>query len=196
MAKFKVGIIGKGKVGLALKGGLEKAGYQVKTVGKDPKGVNETARWADIVILAVPFSALDEIVRNAGDAINGKPLIDVTNLYTPEMQAAVGSRSGAEVLQGKARNAKVVKAFNTHFAKNMERGRIGDQQITLLVAGDDSDAKAKTAELGRDIGFDVVDAGPLENARLLESLGNLNIKLGYGMGLGTDIGFKLVRAGS
>ncbi|MDG6945785.1 MAG: NAD(P)-binding domain-containing protein [Nitrososphaerota archaeon] len=192
--KPKVGIIGKGNVGSAIKRGLERAGYQVRAVGRDPKEVGETAKWAELVVLAVPFQATDEALKAMGDGIVGKPLVDVTNLYTPEMMAAVGSRSGAEELQRKAAGAKVVKAFNTHFAKNMETGRIGEQQLTFLAAGDDREAKAKVLELGRDLGFDAVDAGPLANSKLLESLGNLNIQLGYSLGLGTGIGFRLVRA--
>lgn len=191
--KPKVGIIGKGNVGSAIKRGLEKAGYQARAVGRDPKEVGETAEWAELVVLAVPFQAIDEALKAMGDGIVGKPLVDVTNLYTPEMMAAVGSRSGAEELQRKAAGAKVVKAFNTHFAKNMETGRIGEQQLTFLAAGDDREAKAKVLGLGRDLGFDAVDAGPLANSKLLESLGNLNIQLGYSLGLGTGIGFRLVR---
>ncbi len=192
--KPKVGIVGKGNVGSAVKRGLEKAGYEVRAVGRDPKGIGETAKWAELVVLALPFQAVDEALKAMGGGIVGKPLVDVTNIYTPEAIAAVGSKSGAEEIQRKAAGAKVVKALNTHFAKNMETGRIGDQQLTFFAAGDDADAKAKVLELGRDLGFDAVDAGPLANSKLLESLGNLNIQLGYALGLGTGIGFRLVRA--
>ncbi|HRR27108.1 MAG TPA: hypothetical protein P5300_10465, partial [Acidobacteriota bacterium] len=61
-----------------------------------------------------------------------------------------------------------------------------------FVAGDDQDAKDHVLRLGRDIGFDPVDAGPLRNARWLEALGYLNIQLGYLLGMGTEIGFKLI----
>jgi hypothetical protein len=64
--------------------------------------------------------------------------------------------------------------------------------LTLFVAGDDQDAKEQALTLGRDIGFDAVEAGPLKNARWLESLGYLNIQLGYTQKMGTQIGFKLV----
>ena len=47
-------------------------------------------------------------------------------------------------------------------------------------------------ELGRGIGFDAMDAGPLRNARQLEALGYFNIQLGYVLGNGTDTGFKFV----
>ena len=196
-SKYKVGIIGKGHVGGALSRGLERAGHQVRSVGNDPKGVVDTANWAEIVILAVPYQSIDDALKEMGrDVLNGKILLDATNVVTPEAVAALGSKSGAEAVQSKVPGSKVVKAFNTHFAQNMDTGKVGGEQITLLVAGDDKDAKGKVLQLGRDIGFDVVDAGPLQNARLLESLGRLAIQLGYPLGLGTSIGFKLVRARS
>lgn len=65
-----------------------------------------------------------------------------------------------------------------------------------VLAGDDKDAKGKVLQMGRDIGFDAIDAGPLQNARLLESLARLNIQLGYSLGLGTSIGFRLLKASS
>ena len=191
--KPKIGIIGKGNVGGAVKKGLDRAGYQVKMVGNDPKAVGEAAKWAEIIVLAVPFMAFDEVVREMGAAVNGKTVVDATNIYTPEAVAAVGSRSGAEVLQEKIPRANVVKGLNTHFSDNMSSGHIGNQQLTFFVAGNDNDAKAKVLQLGRDLGFDAVDAGPLANAGLLESLGNLSILLAYAQGLGRNIGFKLVR---
>ncbi|MDG6926352.1 MAG: NAD(P)-binding domain-containing protein [Nitrososphaerota archaeon] len=192
--KPRVGIIGKGNVGSSIKRGLERVGYQVKTVGNDRNGVRETASWAEVIILAVPFNALDNVLDEMGDGANGKVLVDATNVYTLEMMSVVGSKSGAEILQGKAPGARVVKAFNSHFAKNMETGHIAGQQLSFFIAGDDKEAKQKVLELGSDLGFDPVDCGPLQNAKLVESLGNLGISLGYGMGMGQDIGFKLVRA--
>ena len=194
MSKSKIGIMGKGKVGSSLKKGLEKSGHEVRAVGNDPTEVAETAKWADLVILAVPFSAVGATINEMGkDTINGKIVIDATNVVPPDVVAALGQKSGAEDAQGKVPGAKVVKAFNIHFAQNMASGHVGKEQLTLLVAGDDKTAKDKVMELGRDIGFDSVDVGALQNARLLESLGRLSIQLAYAQGLGTAIGFKLVR---
>jgi predicted dinucleotide-binding enzyme len=86
-----------------------------------------------------------------------------------------------------------VKAFNTQFAQRMDNGGVEGQPVTAFVAGDDDASKQQVLQMARDIGFDGVDAGPLQNARLLEPLGFLNIQLGYVLGLGTDIGLKLVR---
>jgi hypothetical protein len=193
--KPKVGIIGDGNVGSALRRGLERAGYQVRAVGKSPEQVRETGGWADVVILAVPYGAIDDAVAELGDAVTGKTLLDVTNALTGDMQLASGcTSSGAEALQQKARAAKVVKAFNTQFAQHMDSGAVAGQQLTTFVAADDANAKTQVIQMARDIGFDVVDAGPLQNARLLEPLGYFNIQLGYVLGLGTGIGLKLLRA--
>lgn len=193
--KPKVGIIGDGNVGSALRSGLQRAGYDARTVGKEPGQVKETGRWADVVILAVPYGAVGDAIAELGDGITGKTLVDVTNALTEDMQLASGcTTSGAEALQQQARGARVVKAFNTQFAQHMDSGAVGGQQLTTFVAGDDAMAKAQVMEMARDIGFDAVDAGPLHNARLLEPLGYFNIQMGYVLGLGTQIGLKLIRA--
>jgi len=141
----------------------------------------------------VPFTAIDSVLKETGGALEGKPLVDATNALGADMQWAIGfTSSGAEELQKKAPKARVVKAFNTVFAKHMDTGRLGDQQLTTFVAGEDGDAKTNVLGIARDIGFDAVDAGPLSNARLVEALGYFNIQLGYTMGMGTQIGFRLL----
>ena len=194
MTTKKVGIIGDGNVGSALARGLQRAGHDVRAVGNDAVAVGQTASWAEIVVLAVPFAAIDDVVAELGDAVAGKTLIDVTNALAVDMSLAVGfTTSGAEELQKKVPRGRVVKAFNTQFAQHMDRGRLGDQRLTVFVAADDAAAKGEVTELATAIGFDAVDAGPLVNARLLEPLGYLNIQLGYVLGLGTQIGLALVR---
>jgi 8-hydroxy-5-deazaflavin:NADPH oxidoreductase len=191
----RVGIVGDGNVGSALRRGLERAGYHVRAVGKEPGKVKETGLWAEVVILAVPYSAVDEAVAELADVVAGKTLVDVTNALTPDMRLASGcTTSGAEELQRKVPEATVIKAFNTQFAQHMDSGAVTGQPLTAFVAGDDPTAKRQVMQMAGDIGFDVVDAGPLQNARLLEPLGYFNIQLGYVLGLGTQIGLKLVRA--
>jgi predicted dinucleotide-binding enzyme len=85
----------------------------------------------------------------------------------------------------------VVKAFNTVFAQHMSRGSVVGQQLSVFAAGDDAAARKGALELAKTIGFDAIDAGPLKNARHLESLGYFNIQLGYVLGNGPEIGFKL-----
>lgn len=195
--KPKIGIIGKGAVGSALRRGLERVGYEVKNVGHYLKGVQETAAWGEILVLAVPFAALDDTLAEIGDQANGKTLIDVTNAVTPDGRLALGcTTSGAEALQKKAPGASVIKAFNTVFAEHMYTGRLLDEPITLFAAGDDGEAKATVLRMGREIGFDPVDAGPLENARWLETLGYFHVQLGYTLKMGPEVEFRLLRAES
>jgi 8-hydroxy-5-deazaflavin:NADPH oxidoreductase len=195
MSTKKVGIVGDGNVGGALARGLRKAARQVKTVGNDKPGIRETADWADIVILAVPYQAIESVIEAAGSALDGKVLVDVTNVLDSDMNLAVGfTTSGAEELQNRVRKSHVVKAFNTIFAQHMDTGRLADQPLTVFAAGDDLAARSDVLELARAIGFDPVDAGPLRNARLLEPLGYLNIQLGYVQKMGTNIGMMLLRS--
>ncbi|HVM45176.1 MAG TPA: NAD(P)-binding domain-containing protein [Candidatus Thermoplasmatota archaeon] len=189
----KIGIIGDGNVGSALTNGLTRAGHEVQAVGKEPRKVKEIGQWADTLILAVPFGERENALRELGD-VGRKVLVDVTNALGEDMGLAVDPRqeSGAEQLQRMAKGAKVVKAFNTVFAQHMDTGRLHGEALTALVAADDEGAKRQVIELARAIGFDAVDAGPLQNARWLETLGLLNIRLGYGVGLGPAMGFRLV----
>jgi predicted dinucleotide-binding enzyme len=191
--KPKIAIIGDGHVGSALERGLKRAGYDVRAVGNDARTVRETANAASVVVIAVPFTAVDDALRELGDTIDGKVVVDVTNALTPDYQLALGySTSGAEEMQKKAPNAHVAKAFNTVFAANMDTGQVKGERLSAFVASDDDHAKDTVLEMARAIGFDAVDAGPLRNARLLEPLGYFNIQLGMKLGMGSDIGFELV----
>jgi predicted dinucleotide-binding enzyme len=193
--KPKVAVIGKGNVGSALGRGLVRAGYEVRLVGNDPPRVRETAAWGEMIVLAVPYPAIDQTLGEMGDAVDGKPLVDASNALTADFGLALGfTTSGAEELQKKVPSAKVVKAFNTVFAQHMDSGRLHGATLTLFAAGDDAGAKSQVLSLGRDLGFDPVDAGPLTNARSLEALGYFNIQLGYMLKMGPQIGFKLLRA--
>lgn len=194
MAK-RIAIIGKGNVGKALAEGLRRAGNEVRFGSKDPKeSPRDVSAWADVVMLAVPWNAHAEIARTVGSALDGKPVVDVSNVMTPSYELAIGfTTSGAEELQKLVPKAKVVKAFNTVFAQNMSTGKLLGERLTALVAGDDADSKVVVRKLAEGIGFESVDTGPLKSARYLEPIGMLNIMLGYGLKMGTDIGFRLVK---
>lgn len=190
---MKIGIIGNGNVGSALQAGLSRAGHEVRAVGREPGAVHEAGAFGEVIILAVPFGEIDNAVRELGDTLSGKTVVDATNALTPDMNLAVGfTTSGAEELQKKAPAAKVVKAFNTAFAHAMNGGRIGGEQLAGLVATDDADAKAAVLSLVTDLGYDPIDAGPLATARQLEPLALLNIKLGFVQGYGPNSGFRFV----
>lgn len=191
---MKIAIIGKGNVGTALAEGLRRARHEVRTASTDPKEpIADVVGWGDAVILAVPWTAHKVIAASAGNIFDGKTVIDVSNVLTPSMELAMGfTTSGAEELQKLMPKAKIVKAFNTVFAQNMRTGKLRGRPLTAFIAGDDGRSKEIVRAIAGDIGFDCIDTGPLAMARYLEPLGMLNIKLGYGMKLGTDIGFALL----
>jgi 8-hydroxy-5-deazaflavin:NADPH oxidoreductase len=74
----------------------------------------------------------------------------------------------------------------------MDSGRVGGETLTVLAASDDDDAKNTVLEMAKAIGFDAINAGPLQNARSLEALGFLNIGLGYVVGHGVNSGFRYI----
>ena len=191
---MKVAIIGKGHVGSAIAKGLS-GKHVVRFSHRDPKEpVSEAAKWGEIIVIAVPYEAVVETAEEIGSAADGKTVLDVTNVIGPDGSLAVGfSTSGAEELQKRLSKSFVVKAFNTVFAVNQSTGKVGGEQLTLFVAGDQQKAKQVVMRLGREIGFDPVDAGPLKNARYLEPMAMLIMDLAFDLGMGTSIGYKLVK---
>jgi predicted dinucleotide-binding enzyme len=192
---MRIGIIGKGNVGSALAAGLSGKGHEIKFGHSDPKEpVSEAAKWGEVIILAVPHRAAGNASKAIGSAADGKPVIDVSNALTENLEWAMGfTTSAAEEIQKMLPKAYVVKAFNTVFAQNQSTGKVGEERLVLFVAGDEAKAKQTVMQLGKDIGFDPVDAGPLKSARYLEPMGMLMINLGLALGMGPKIGLKLVR---
>lgn len=189
---MKLAILGSGNVGKALTRGITRAGHEVQLVHRDPDAMHDAVAWAEAVILAVPFTAIESVVNRIGSGFDGKVIIDVTNTLTPDHKfAELSHSSGAERLQAMIPKARVVKAFNTVFAVHMDSGTLDGKPLTALIAGDDDKAKRDVIAIAKAIGFDAVDAGPLANARMIESMAYLNIQLGYAQGMGTGIGFHL-----
>src|SRR5436190_1810387 len=100
---MKIAMIGDGNVGSALKRGLERNRHEVRAVGRDPKAVRDAGAWGEVIFLAVPFAAVDDALRELGETVNGKPLVDCINPLGKDMQLAVGyTTSAAEEAQKKA----------------------------------------------------------------------------------------------
>jgi len=146
---------------------------------------------AELVILAVPYSAAAPLVQRIADWA-GKTLVDCTNPLKAGLTGLeVGhNNSAAEEVARHANNAKVVKAFSTLSAYVLEHPTFGTGRAFMPVCGDDADARAGVIELGRLMGFDVVDIGPLLHARYIEPYAMLGIQLavqrryGHGFALG------------
>jgi len=203
---MNIGILGTGHVGAALAAGLARAGHTVTLGSREPSGarvdrmanvsvrtLREAVASAQAVILAVPFKVVGETIQAVGaSGFAGKLVIDATNVFPPPA-GWVSETSGAEEIAKLIPGAKVVKAFNHVFAGNMTNGRVGSTKLLALVAGDDASARNTAIRLAADIGFDPVDAGPLKSARYMEAMALELIDLGYGRGMGTEIGWALAR---
>lgn len=150
-------------------------------------------RLADIVILALPFEAALQAAANP--ALAGKILVDITNPLKPDFSGlTLGfSTSAGEQIQAAASSARVVKAYNTIFASLFEVAPEQTNNVPVFLAGDDEAAVAAVVEIVKLSGFAVETTGTLDASRLLEPLGMLNIRLGYGLGQGTAIGPGWIR---
>lgn len=127
----------------------------------------------DVVVLAVWYQAVDDVLGRYGDQLAGKTVIDITNRGDLETNAPLALKAGsaAQEIAAKAPGAKVVKAFNTTFAGSLAEGQEAGGPLDMFVASDDEDAKAKVRELAESAGLRVFNAGPLAIARQLEGAG-------------------------
>lgn len=207
---MKVAIIGAGNVGATLGRGWATHGHEITYAVRDPEServkaavdstqngraatLNDGCAGADVVLLATPWEAAEDAVKAAGD-LSGKVLIDATNPILPGLAGlSVGTTtSAAEMIAEWAPGARVVKAFNTIGAMHMGNPSFKAAQADAYICGDDEAAKEDVTQLAQELGFDVVDCGPLNSARLLEPLAMLWIHLAYQQGFGPDIAFKLI----
>jgi NADPH-dependent F420 reductase len=213
---MKIAIIGAGNVGGTLGKRWAKAGHDVTYGVHDPaeakivtllqesgttakaKSVPEAVRQADVVVLTVPWVNVQEALAAAGD-LRGRVIIDATNPLpmTPEglrQGLVIGhSTSGGEEIARWAEGARVVKAFNTTGWPNMADPKFGSQGLSMMLCGDDAEAKKVVADLARQLGFEPVDVGPLRSARYLEAVAMLWIDMAILQGFGTNFGFQVVK---
>jgi predicted dinucleotide-binding enzyme len=203
--QMKIGIIGMGNVGSALGGGWIKAGHEVQFGVRQPEAVAvpaggkatsvaDAAKFAEVVVLAIPWEAVKEALQAAGD-LKGKIVFDCTNPIKPGLAGlAVGlTTSAGEQVAALAPGAMVVKIFNTTGSNNMADPLYGSERASMFFATDHGEARKTAASLAKDLGFEPVDAGPLENARLLEPMAMLWIYMAVKGGYGRDIAFRLLR---
>ncbi len=141
----------------------------------------------DIVVLAVYYPSVAEIVEQYGDQLAGRVVVEITNpidFETTEGLVVPAETSAAEQLAERLPDASVVKAFNTTFARTLVGGEVDGHPLDVLVAGDEGDAKRKVAALAEAGGLRAIDVGPLRRARQLEQLGFLHVLLQEPLGTG------------
>lgn len=150
----------------------------------------------DVVVLAVPYEAVAPLVRQYGEALSGKVVVDITNPVNQEtfdgLVTPSDSSAAEEIEKTAPEGARIVKAFNTTFAGTLVEGEVAGQPLDVYVAGDDAEAKEMVSQLARDGGLVALDAGPLRRARQLEGLGFLGMTLQQPLGLGFQSAWKLV----
>jgi predicted dinucleotide-binding enzyme/predicted ester cyclase len=154
---------------------------------------DEAVRYADVLLLAVPWASIGDALAGAGP-LAGKIIVSCVNPLGPTGLEVGLMSSAAEEISKLAPGALVVEAFNTVFAGILDSRAhmFGNNTPTVFYCGDDRDAKTKAAALIRDAGLHPVDAGPLQNARYMEPLAMLMMELGYSQGLGSGIAMRLM----
>ena len=170
-------IFGTGNMATAIAGVLTAGGATVAHIGSADTGAEVQG---DVVILAVPYPAIADIVASHGDKLAGKVVVDISNPLNfetfDELVVPTGSSAAAE-LQRALPAAKVLKAFNTNFAATLTSGKVGETQTTVLVAGDDTEAKSMLVAAVTAGGLAAIDAGSLQRAHELEAIGFLQLTL-------------------
>ncbi|WP_373819792.1 NADPH-dependent F420 reductase [Glaesserella sp.] len=186
-----VSIFGKGNMGKVLAERFSQAGNQVAFVGRD-----EQVTLGDIVIFAVPYASIDEIIAKYSKQLADKIVIDITNpvdFSTMDSLLVPADSSAAEIIAQKLPKSAIIKAFNTNFAANIGLGKVADKaNTTVLLAGDCEQAKTKVTDALKGSDLILKDAGSLKRARELESLGFLQITLAVREQIGWTGGFALL----
>lgn len=202
---MQIAIIGAGQVGTSLGGGWGRRGHRVSYGVRDPGAGRyaslgqvttnrEAAQAAEVVALCTPWQATEQALTDCGD-LAGKVVMDCTNPLSPDVTSLVVGHtiSGAEQVAGWAPGARVCKAMNQIGAPMMDAPPFPAAPV-MFVCGDDGAANDAVSRLVAELGFEVVDAGDLTLARLLEPYALLWIHLALRRGLGTGFGFGLLRA--
>jgi hypothetical protein len=200
-SEMRIGVVGTGRMGLALARRWAAAGHEVFLGSRDAaKGAalaadlpgaqggssTDAVAFADVLVLAVPYQAAQATLAELGD-LGGRVLIDITNDFDGGVR---GGESSQQMIQRWAGSARTVKAFNTVFYTILEKPQNAHRSV-VFITGDDAAAKTATSTLVRDAGFEPVDAGDLTASGYLDAAVQFIVHLGYQRGLGT-IAWQLV----
>ena len=208
---MRVGILGSGLMGGKLGTIFARAGHEVvfsyvrsneklKKLAREAKGnaragtPAEAAKDADALLLAVHWSRIDDVVKQAGD-LSGKVIVTCSlPMDAGNKKLIIGTTtSGAEELAKRVPKARVVSGFNTVPSEVLfgvfEAKRKSDSP-SLIYCGDDESGKTVAAELISDAGFDPIDAGPLRIARYTEPFALLVAQLAYEGHGGPELAYR------
>ena len=201
-----VTIIGAGNMGAAIANLAITGGNTVQVLARDEEkaqvhasattGVVGDALTGDLVVLALPYPAVADVLATYAGQLDGKVLVDLTNpldFATFDDLVVPADSSAAAEIATLAPTSVVLKAFNTTFAATLASGTVGDAKTTVLIAGDDADAKATLIALVEAGGLNAVDAGSLKRAREIEALGFLQLTLAGSEKISWAGGFNLTK---
>jgi predicted dinucleotide-binding enzyme len=210
---MKIGILGSGLMGGKLGTIFARAGHEVvfsyaKTKGKLERLAkeagskakagtpSEAAKGADALLLAVHWSRVDEVLKEAGN-LSGKVILTCSlPMDVPNSKLVLGlTTSGAEELAKMVPKAKVVGVFNTVPSEvffGVFEARKKDSKPSLVYCGDDAGAKKTAAKLISDVGFEPVDLGGLKNARYTEPFALLMAEIAYGGKKGPEMAYQFM----
>jgi 8-hydroxy-5-deazaflavin:NADPH oxidoreductase len=148
----------------------------------------------DMVVLAVWYAAVDDVLGRYGDQLDGKTVVDITNPIDVDAFEPLDLEAGsaAQEIAAKAPGAKVVKAFNTTFAGSLVEGQVAGQPLDVFIASDADDAKESVSRLVTDGGLRPIDAGPLKRARQIEAVGYLHMAVQQPLGSGFSTTVKVL----
>ena len=148
----------------------------------------------DVVVLAVWYQAVPDVLARYGDQLDGKVVVDITNPVDPETYAPLTVEAGsvAQEIADAVPGAKVVKAFNTTFAGTLAAGEVAGTPLDVFMASDDDAAKAAVSQLAADSGLRAIDVGPLALAHQLEGVGYVNMAIQPGLGTNYGSALKVV----
>jgi NADPH-dependent F420 reductase len=187
-----ISIIGTGNMGQAIASVAGKGGATVQLIGEGDTGTLVTG---DVVVLAVPYPALSAVIAERGATFAGKIVVDITNplnFETFDSLTVPADDSAAAEVAAALPDSRVLKAFNTTFAGTLAAGTVGDVTTTVLIAGDDADAKSVIAGIVTSGGLKAVDAGSLKRARELEAFGFLQLTLAAAEKISWTGGFAVI----
>ena len=183
-----ISIIGTGNMGQAIATVAGRGGHSVQLLGQG----DAAPATGDVVVLAVPYPAVADVLAARGDQLDGKVVVDVTNpldVETFDSLTVPSDASATAEIAAALPSSRVLKAFNTTFAATLASGTVGDLTTSVLIAGDDADAKSTLAGIVTSGGLTAIDAGSLQRARELEAIGFLQITLAAGEKISWTGGF-------
>jgi NADPH-dependent F420 reductase len=185
-------ILGTGNMGQAIAAVAAKGGHTVQLLGSSD---TDTQVNGEVVVLAVPYPAVGDVIAQRGESLAGKIVVDITNplnFETFDSLVVPSDGSATAEIAAALPQSRVLKAFNTNFASTLTAGAVGPLATTVLVAGDDADAKSTLAGIVTSGGLEAIDAGALARARELEALGFLQLTLAVAEKVSWTGGFGVV----